>query len=160
MAIYYEDMEIGKIIPFGKRDVTREEVLAFAQKFDPQPFHLDDEAAAQTFFGRLAASGWHTCALGMAMLVDFFKDTGFRSLGARGIDNLRWLTPVYPGDTLHCTIELLNKAASPRHPHMGFFTSSMKIYNQDEVLVCSFTSNGMVEVRGSEPTNSTPADKD
>jgi acyl dehydratase len=99
---YFEDLNIGETASFGSYHVTREEVLAFAQRYDPQPFHLSDEAAAKTHFGRMSASGWHSCAMSMSMLVAHMKEHPQASLGAAGIDELRWLKPVHPGDTLRC----------------------------------------------------------
>ena len=102
---------------FGHYEVTRDEVIEFARKYDPQPFHLSDEAAAETHFGRLSASGWHTCAMTMAMMVENMKRHRQAGLGSPGIDELRWLKPVYPGDTLRCESEMLEKrpsAAAPR----------------------------------------------
>ena len=98
--IYFEDLEIGKSAVFGTYDVTREEVLEFAQKYDPQPFHLSDEEAAKTHFGRIAASGWHTAAMVMAVIARRVVDEKQAGLGSPGIDELRWKKPVYPGDTL------------------------------------------------------------
>ena len=95
---YYEDLEVGAVARFGQRHVTREEVVEFAGKYDPQPFHLSDEAAAATHFGRLSASGWHTCAMTMAMIVEEQDRAGHQGLGSPGIDELRWRHPVYPGD--------------------------------------------------------------
>src|SRR5437773_1690732 len=96
---WFEDYQVGQIDRFGACEVKREEVIEFASRFDPQPFHLDDEAAAQNpIFGRLSASGWHTCAMVMRMLVDHQMEDGHFSLGSPGIDELRWLKPVYPGD--------------------------------------------------------------
>ena len=114
---YFEDMEVGTKSSFGHYEVTREEVLEFASKYDPQPFHLDDEAAAQTFFGRLSASGWHTCAMTMRMIVDQFRHEKTASIGSPGIDELRWLKPVYPGDTLRMETELIEKRQSKSKPN-------------------------------------------
>src|SRR3990170_7884666 len=98
--IYFEDMEVGGERVFGQYDVTREEVLEFARKYDPQPFHLSDEAAAKTHFGRLSASGWHTCAMTMAVIARFVVEDEQAGLGSPGGDELRWLQPVHPGDRL------------------------------------------------------------
>ena len=113
---YFEDIEVGSRKAFGHYDVTLDEVVGFASKYDPQPFHLSDEAAAKTHFGRLSASGWHTCAMTMAMIVKSFEDSQEAGLGAAGIDELRWLKPVYPGDTLRCESEILEKRASQSRP--------------------------------------------
>ena len=97
--LHWEDFPVGSVREFGAYRVTREEVLAFASAYDPQPFHLSDAAAESSLFGRLAASGWHTCAMTMRMLCDGYLLES-ASLGSPGIDNLRWHKPVYPGDTL------------------------------------------------------------
>ncbi len=145
---YFEDIEVGTKARFGDYAVTREEVVAFAEKYDPQPFHLSDEAAAQTHFGRLSASGWHTCAMTMAMLVAYLKANEQAGLGSPGIDELRWLKPVYPGDRLRCESEVLDKRRSASRPELGIFKSRMAVFNQDDVMVMTFVSNGLVETRG------------
>ena len=145
---YFEDLVVGAKASFGSYAVTREEVIAFASQYDPQPFHLDDEAAAQTHFGRLSASGWHTCAMTMAMIVENLKATEQAGLGSPGHDELRWITPVYPGDTLRCETELLEKRQSQSKPEMGIFRSKMMVFNQDDVIVMSFVSIAMIRVRG------------
>jgi acyl dehydratase len=144
---YFEDIEVGSKASFGHYEVTREEVTAFAQKYDPQPFHLSDEAAAATHFGRLSASGWHTCAMTMAMVVENLKANQQAGLGSPGIDELRWLRPVYPGDTLRCESEVLDKRASGSRPEMGIFHSRMIVFNQDDQPVMSLVSTGLVSTR-------------
>ena len=146
--MYFEDLVVGAKAAFGSYAVTREEVIAFASQYDPQPFHLDDAAAAQTHFGRLSASGWHTCAMTMAMIVENLKATEQAGLGSPGHDELRWITPVYPGDTLRCETELLEKRQSRSKPEMGIFRSKMMVFNQDDVMVMSFVSIAMIRVRG------------
>lgn len=144
---YFEDLEPGEVQRFGRYEVTREEVVAFAGSYDPQPFHLSDEAAAETHFGRLSASGWHTCAMTMRMVVDNLSAQGQAGLGSPGVDELRWHKPVYPGDTLRCESQLLGKKRSRSRPEMGSFRSTMKVYNQNDELVMSFTSIGLIRVR-------------
>ena len=144
---YFEDIEIGRKQAFGHYDVTRDEVLEFARKYDPQPFHLSDEAAATTHFGRISASGWHTSAMVMAMLVENLKANKQAGLGSPGLDELRWHKPVYPGDTLRCETEVIEKRRSTSRPEMGSFRSKMEIYNQDDVLVMSFISIGLIATR-------------
>ena len=144
---YYEDIEIGRSQTFGRYEVTREEVMDFASKYDPQPFHLDDDAAAQTHFGRLSASGWHTCAMTMAMMVENMKTHQQASLGSPGIDNLRWKKPVYPGDILTCESEVLEKRRSKSRPDMGLFKSRNVTKNQDGDVVLEMVSNGLIKVR-------------
>ena len=144
---YFEDVEVGSTAAFGSYAVTREDVIAFAEKFDPQPFHLSDEEAAKTHFGRLSASGWHTCAMVMSMVVENMKTNRAASLGSPGIDELRWLKPVYPGDTLRCETEVLEKRPSKSRPEMGSFRSSMKVINQHDVVVMTFVSIGLIATR-------------
>lgn len=144
---YFEDIEVGATAGFGAYPVTREEVIAFAEKFDPQPFHLSDEAAAQTHFGRLSASGWHTAAMTMSMVVENLKANRQAGLGSPGIDELKWLKPVYPGDTLRCETEILEKRVSASRPEMGIFKSRMTVFNQNDVAVMTFVSNGLVATR-------------
>ncbi|PTQ65303.1 acyl dehydratase [Sphingomonas sp. PP-CE-3G-477] len=144
---YFEDIEVGRTASFGSYAVTREEVMDFAAKYDPQPFHLSDEAAAQTHFGRLSASGWHTCAMVMSMVVANLKENQQAGLGSPGIDELKWVKPVYPGDTLRCETEILEKRVSASRPEMGIFKSRMRVFNQDDVMVMTFVSNGLVATR-------------
>lgn len=144
---FYEDLVVGEIHRFGAYAVTREEVIAFASKYDAQPFHLDDAAAAATHFGRLSASGWHTCAMTMAMLVERHRDTGHQGLGSPGVDDVRWLRPVYPGDTLSVETELLEKRRSATKPDRGIFRTATRVFNQDGVMVMSMTSRAMVSTR-------------
>ena len=141
--IYWEDVEVGAVQRFGAYAVTREEVLAFARAYDPQPFHLDDEAAAQSLFGRLSASGWHTCAMTMRMLVDHMEKADMASLGSPGIDDLRWLKPVHPGDMLSVETEILEKRPLESRPDVGLHKSRTSVFNQDGVEVMRFTSNMM-----------------
>lgn len=145
--IFFEDLEVGAVHHFGSRVVTREEVIEFASRYDPQPFHLSDEAAAATHFGRLSASGWHTCAMVMAMIVEDMHGREQASLGSPGVDELRWLRPVYPGDTLRCETELLEKRRSGSRPDMGIFKSRMTVFNQHDVAVMSMVSNGLIRTR-------------
>jgi acyl dehydratase len=144
---YFEDIIVGAKNSFGNRAVVREEVIDFASKYDPQPFHLDDNAAAKTHFGRLSASGWHTCAMVMSMLVENLKTNKQAGLGSPGVDELRWLKPVYPGDTLRCETEVLSKRVSTTKPEMGFFKSKLTVLNQDNVPVMSMISNGIIATR-------------
>ena len=144
---YFEDILVGSTARFGDYPVTREEVIAFAEKYDPQPFHLSDDAAAATHFRRLSASGWHTCAMTMAMLVEHLKANRQAGLGSPGIDELRWRTPVYPGDRLRCETEVLEKRRSESRPEMGIYKSRMTVLNQDDVVVMTFVSNGLIETR-------------
>ena len=138
--IYLEDLEAGQESYFGSYEVMREEVIDFARKYDPQPFHLSDEAAAKTHFGRLAASGWHTCAMVMAVIAKNVIETEQAGLGSPGVDELRWLKPVYPGDTLHVSTRIIETRPSRSKPEIGSFRSETTVTNQDKVPVLTFTS--------------------
>lgn len=144
---YFEDIAVGSSQSFGRYEVTREEVIEFASKYDPQPFHLDEAAAAATHFGRLSASGWHTCAMTMAMLVENLKANRQAGLGSPGIDQLRWLKPVFPGDVLRCESEVLEKRRSQSRREMGLFKSRLTVFNQDDEPVMQMISNGLIGVR-------------
>jgi acyl dehydratase len=145
--LYYEDLEIGVVQRYGHYVVTREEVIEFASKYDPQPFHLDDEAAAKTHFGRLSASGWHTCAMAMRMVADRFKETRQAGLGSPGLEDLRWVKPVYPGDTLSIESVLTAKRRSKSRPEMGLIWGSTRVLNQHGEDVMTYRSMGLVETR-------------
>ncbi|HAD16381.1 MAG TPA: acyl dehydratase [Erythrobacter sp.] len=147
---FYEDLAIGQKQAFGHYEVTREEVIEFASKYDPQPFHLDDDAAAATHFGRLSASGWHTCAMTMAMLVENLKANRQAGLGSPGIDQLRWKKPVFPGDTLRCESVVIEKRRSGSRPEMGIFKSSLTVFNQNDEPVLEMVSNGLISTRDPE----------
>lgn len=144
---YYEDLEVGSKASFGRYEVTREEVVEFAEKYDPQPFHLSDEEAAKTFFGRLSASGWHTAAMTMRMTVEHFRTNRQAGLGSPGIDELKWLRPVYPGDTLRCESELLEKRLSASRPGMGITRGRTTVFNQHDQPVMTFVANGLIRTR-------------
>jgi acyl dehydratase len=134
---YFEDFTAGQTIELGSWTITRDEILAFARQFDPQPFHLDDEAAKKTIYGGLIASGWHTGSLMMRLLYDgLVKDTV--SLGSPGVDELRWVKPVRPGDTLSARLTVLECVPSRSKPDRGIVRSLVELRNQHgEVVVTS-----------------------
>jgi acyl dehydratase len=146
---YFEDMEVGAETEFGHYDVTREEVLEFARKYDPQPFHMSDEAAAKTHFGRIAASGWHTCAMTMAVIVRHLSEDQQAGLGSPGVDDLRWLKPVYPGDRLTVSGKILEKTPSRSKPEIGSIRTETIVTNQDEVRVMRYISIILMQRRPS-----------
>jgi len=148
--IYFDDLEVGQETQFGHYDVTREEVLEFARKYDPQPFHLNDEAAAQTHFGRLAASGWHTCAMTMAVIVRRLSEDRQAGLGSPGVDELRWLRPVYPGDRLTVNGKIVEKTPSRSKPDIGSIRTETIVTNQDDVRVMRFISIVLMRRRPAE----------
>ena len=145
--IYFEDIAVGEKASFGAYLVQRDEVVAFARKYDPQPFHLSDEAAAKTPFKRLAASGWHTCAMTMAMIVAHKEERGEALLGSPGIDMLRWLSPVYPGDTLRCESMVTEARRSESRPTMGLTKTALTVLNQNDAAVMTYVANMMVRTR-------------
>ena len=148
--IFYEDLQIGMTRKFGGYEVTREEVLEFASKYDPQPFHLSDEAAAQTHFGKISASGWHTCSMTMRMMVENMMNEKSAGLGSPGVDQLRWIKPVYPGDTLRCETEVIEKRRSASRPEMGIFKSRIRTFNQKDEMVLEMVSNALMRTRDPE----------
>lgn len=147
---YLEDMVVGTKASFGSHEVTREEVIDFASKYDPQPFHLDDEAAAKTHFGRISASGWHTSAMMMRMMVDNLKSQNHAGLGSPGLDELRWLKPVYPGDTLRVETVLREVRPSRSRPEMGSIHSDVTVFNQHDEPVLTMKSIGLMATRPKE----------
>lgn len=139
---YYEDIEIGEVEEYGKYDVTKEEIKEFARKYDPQPFHLDEEAAKGSIFGELVASGWHTAAIMMRLSVEGSdKETAF--LGSFGIDELRWKAPVSPGDTLRRRSEIIKKRLSESRNDRGYVKSRIEGLNQNDEVVISMIGNGI-----------------
>ena len=148
MAIYLEDIEVGRVLSFGRYEVTRDEVLAFASRYDPQPFHLDDEAAADNpIFGRIAASGWHTAAMTMRMTVDYWEEIGLSTLGASGVEELRWIKPVYPGDILCVESEALANVPSRSRPDRGVVTFRTTVFNHHDEPVMMQTANVFIPRR-------------
>ena len=134
--MFFEDFEVGTTEEFGEYLVTEEEILEFASKYDPQAFHLSDEAAKATLFGGLCASGWHTCAIAMRMLVDNMPESN-KSLGSPGIDELRWTRPVFPGNTLRVKTTVLSKTNSRSRPDLGSLQMQNEVFNQKNELVMS-----------------------
>ncbi len=125
---YFEDFEVGQILPLAPHTVTRAEIVAFAAEFDPQPFHLDEAAAADTLLGGLAASGWHTCALFMRMMYHGWISEA-ASMGSPGVDSLKWLRPVRPGDTLSGRSVVVELRASKSKPDRGFVRFRHEVMN-------------------------------
>ena len=145
----YEDIAVGQPERFGRHEVTREEVLAFAAAYDPQDFHLDDAAAATGPFGKLAASGWQTAAITMRLLVDGFLSRQ-DSRGGAGVQDMRWTRPVYPGDVLSLEVEVTEKRRSRSRPELGLMKVQQRTLNQHGEEVMRLTSTGMIRVRDPE----------
>jgi acyl dehydratase len=139
---YFEDFEVGKAIEVGSRTVTEEEIIDFATRFDPQPFHVDKAAAAQSIYGGIIASGWHTCAMMMRMMVDGFLHEA-ASLGSPGVDEVRWLKPVRGGDTLTVTSTALEVRPSASKADRGVVANLWQARNQHGELVATVKGMGM-----------------
>ena len=150
---YWEDFPVGKVMEFGGITITAEEIMDFARKFDPQPFHLSEEGGKNSLFGGLCASGWHTCALAMRMMCDAYLLES-ASLGSPGIDQLRWLKPVFPGDVLSLRMEVLEARPMASKPHVGLVKSRWEMRNQHGEPVLTMEGWGMFRRRGGASTPS------
>ncbi|MCI0570421.1 MAG: MaoC family dehydratase [Myxococcaceae bacterium] len=139
---YFEDFEVGQIGEAGPYVVSREEIVAFARQYDPQPFHLDEDAGAAMHFGGLVASGWHTAAIGHRLLVEGLLK-GTASLGSPGLDELRWLKPVRPGDALMLRMEVLELLPSRSRPQQGSVRCLFELRNQHGETVMRQKGIGM-----------------
>ena len=139
--LYFDDFEPGQVLGLGSVAVTEDEIVEFARRFDPQPFHVDPEAAKESVFGGLIASGWHTGAMWMRLYVDTMLGTP-SAQGSPGIEELRWLAPVRPGDTLHGRLTVLETTPSERRPDRGTVRIRGEMVNQDGVTVMSMVSRG------------------
>ena len=137
----FEDFEPGQVYELGSKVVSEDEIVAFARQFDPQPFHLDPEAAKDSVFGGLIASGWHTGAMWMRLYVDSLLG-GASGQGSSGIEELRWLAPVRPGDTLSGRLIVLEVTSSESHPDRGTIRIRGEMVNQDGVTVMTMVSRG------------------
>ncbi len=141
--LYWEDFQVGHVDEFGEVTVTKDDILDFARKFDPQPFHVDEEAARQSLFGGLCASGWHTAAIAMRILCDNVLNRS-ASLGSPGIDHLRWLKPVFPGDRLRLRFVILESRPLNSRPQVGMIRTRWKMINQDNEEVAQLEGNIMM----------------
>jgi acyl dehydratase len=140
--LHWEDFTAGQVAEYGPQTVTAEDIKAFAAEFDPQPMHLDEEAARQSLVGGLCASGWHTCAIMMRIVADgFILDSS--SMGATGCEEIKWLAPVRPGDRLCVRMEVLATRASASRPDMGFVNARLDMLNADGVRVMTLTPHLM-----------------
>jgi acyl dehydratase len=137
--VHFEDVEVGQTVRFGRYEVTAEEIVEYARQFDPQPFHLDEEAARQSMFGGLIASGWHTGAMFIRMVCDHLVP-GTASTGALGFDDLKWLKPVRPGDVLSVESTVKEKIESRSRHGLGTVKVESRVLNQRDEAVMSLTS--------------------
>jgi acyl dehydratase len=140
---FFEDFKVGEVLTFGNYKVSREAIINFASEFDPQPFHVDEEAARKSPFGGLIASGWHTAGMMMRMLVDEFMGSRSGSIGSPGFNELRWLKPVRPGDTLRLRVEVLDVMPSKSKPDRGSIKFKYETMNQADEIVMTMTGVGI-----------------
>ncbi|MBW4962261.1 MaoC family dehydratase [Sulfitobacter sp. CW3] len=145
-ALYLEDYKTGQTFGSGRINVTEEEIIRFATEFDPQPFHLDPELAKGTFFRGLAASGWHTAALTMQLLVGGEMTPANGIIGA-GFESLNWPRPVRPGDTLHVISEVLEVRPSKSRPTQGMIKVRSTTFNQNDEIVQDSVGNLVIMAR-------------
>ena len=149
--IYWEDLQVGQVRQLGLIKPTREDIIAFAKQFDPQPFHLDDEAAKASVFGALCASGWHTCALAMRLIVtEFLCHTS--SMGSPGLENIKWLKPVFPDDELRLQTTVLETKPMGRRPDVGMVRTLWEMFNQHNDKVLHMEGWGMFKRREPAPS--------
>ncbi|MGB9986065.1 MaoC family dehydratase [Salarchaeum japonicum] len=143
---YYEDFDVGDVEEFGSYTVSKEEIVEFAEQFDPQPFHVDEEAAKQSPFGGLIASGWHTASLWMKLMVEHHYDDA-ASLGSPGVEEIQWTEPVRPGDTLSVRLEVAEKRPLESDPGRGLLTTDTAMFNQDDEIVMTMRGKAFYERR-------------
>ena len=143
---YWVDFPVGRVREVGGVTVSREDIVSFARQFDPQPFHVDEEAARSSIFGGLIASGWHTCALAMRMICDaYLLETA--SAGSPGVDDVRWLKPVRPGDTLRARVEVIEARPLESRPELGLIRNRWEVLNQRGETVLRMQGSGMIRRR-------------
>jgi len=141
--LHWEDFRPGAVAVYGPRLVTREEIVAFAVEFDPQPMHLDETAASATLLGGLGASGWHICCLLMRIIADgFVLDSS--SMGSPGIEEVRWHKPLRPGTQIRVRATVLDKRASSSRPQMGFVKFLYEVLDEQDAVLTSLTSSMMM----------------
>ncbi len=145
---YFEDYVVGTVHGFGSITVEEAEIIEFARRFDPQPFHTDPETARQSIYGNLIASGWHTAGLMMRLLVEHYLSPG-ASLGSPGVDELRWLKPVRPADVLSARVTVLEAAVSRSKPDRGLVRSHVEVLNQHGEVVMTMKAMNLFLCRPS-----------
>jgi acyl dehydratase len=145
-TIHFDDFAPGQVYPLGQRTLTRDEIVAFARDWDPQPFHLDQQAAAKSIYGGLIASGWHTVCVFMRLFADGLLNRS-AAMGSPGVDEVRWLRPVRPGDFLDARLEVLEVRPSRSKPDRGIVRLRAVMSNQQQQEVLSFIANVMFRRR-------------
>ena len=146
MTLTFEDFPVGRFGTFGPRHVSREEIVAFAAEFDPQPMHLDEEAASRSMLRGLSGSGWHLCSLMMRMMADGFI-TRAASLGSPGVDEVRWLSPLRPGDDLTLDVDVVEARTSKSRPELGIVKFKCIARNGKGEALCEMTSPILIRRR-------------
>ena len=149
---YFEDFEPGHMTELEGPTVSKEEIIEFASRYDPQPFHVDEEKAKHSNYHGIIASGWHTVSLCMRMICDAYLLEA-ASMGSSGVDQVRWLIPVRPGDTLSMRMTVLETKSSRTRPEMGIVRHRWDVFNQNQELVMEMTGVGLYRRR-------TPAARD
>jgi len=143
---YWEDFPVGNTREFGGTTLSQEDIVRFAREFDPQPFHIDEAAAKESVFGGIIASGWHTCSLAMRMMCDaYLLETA--SLGSPGLDSIKWLKPVRPGDTLRLRSTVVEARPLESKPQTGLIRSHWRMFNQEDECVMEMEGHGMLRRR-------------
>jgi acyl dehydratase len=147
---HWEDFATGQVDEYGSRLVGREEIIAFAAEFDPQPMHLDEEAASATMLGGLAASGWHSCCILMRMISDgFIAEAAF--MGAPGVEEVRWLAPLRPGQRIKARATVLETRASRSRPDMGFVKFRFELIDAADTPLLTLVVSPMFGRRAAQP---------
>jgi acyl dehydratase len=146
MTYSYEDFSVGDAVQLSAHTFSREEIVGFAGRYDPQPFHLSEAAGEASHFGGLVASGWNTCSAMMGILVrDMLADS--TSMGSPGLDNIRWIKPVYVGDSVRLTVRVLDKRVSKSKPDRGIVATRWEAHNQNGDLVLTVDSSALFGLR-------------
>ena len=143
---YFDDFHVGESFETEPNFISKDEIIDFASKYDPQSFHLDEDAAKNGPFGRLTSSGFMTLGKSFTQIFNTNVFNG-SSMGAWGLDELRWTKPVYPGDTLKTQVEVLEKKLSSKNPIKGTVRLKQTVYNQNEEVVMTWISNSMIKVK-------------
>jgi acyl dehydratase len=147
-TLHFEDFTVGESRDFGRYEVTAEEIKSFAREFDPQPFHVDERAGKDSLLGGLCASGWHTCAMLMRMMVEGYLGRA-ASMGSPGLNEVKWLKPVFPDETLTARFTVMAKRQSAKTPEMGIITMRWEVFSTSGEKKMEVTGVNLVSVRAS-----------
>ena len=142
--IYFEDLNKGDNYTLGPIFVSKKEILEFANKYDPQAFHIDEEKAKESLFGGLCASGWHTCSLYMKMLCDSFIKN-LASLGSPGMNEIRWIKPLFPNQNITGKVTIISKTPSRSKPNIGSIITNSEVYNNKKEIIMTLQSISIVK---------------